>query len=91
MTSPAADTAAAAACEAPAAVADSLLHLDHASGLVNFEANPATEPLYTINPFADEGIAAMFSTHPPLAERVRRLRAMDDGAQPTRREDSAQP
>lgn len=87
----AADAAAAAACESPAAVADSLLHLDHSSELVNFEANPATEPLYTINPFADEGIAAMFSTHPPLAERVRLLRAMDDEAQATSGQDSAQP
>ena len=36
-----------------------------------------TEPLYTVNPFAEEGLAAMFVTHPPLAERVRRLRGLD--------------
>ncbi len=45
--------------------------------LVEFEASPATEPLYTINPFAEEGLAALFVTHPPVAERVRRLRALD--------------
>ena len=73
----AADAIAASVCESPDVVADSLLRLDHASGLVDFEASPATEPLYTIDPFADEGIAAMFSTHPPLKERVRRLRAME--------------
>ena len=73
----AADRLASSVCESPAVVADSLLRLDHASTLVDFEASPATEPLYTIDPFADEGIAAMFSTHPPLEERVRRLRAME--------------
>ncbi len=46
-------------------------------GLVAFEASPATEPLYTANPFAEEGLAALFVTHPPLGERVRRLRALD--------------
>ena len=45
--------------------------------LVEFRANPATEPLYIINPFAEEGLAALFVTHPPVAERVRRLRALD--------------
>src|SRR6266550_228020 len=42
-----------------------------------YEASPATEPLYTTNPFADEGLARLFVTHPPLGERVRRLRALD--------------
>jgi Zn-dependent protease with chaperone function len=30
-----------------------------------------------VNPFAEEGLAAMFVTHPPLGERVRRLRELD--------------
>ena len=42
-----------------------------------FEASPATEPLYTVNPFAEEGLARMFITHPPLGERVGRLRGLD--------------
>ena len=45
--------------------------------LVAFEASPATEPLYTTNPFEEEGLAALFVTHPPLGERVRRLRELD--------------
>jgi Zn-dependent protease with chaperone function len=30
-----------------------------------------------VNPFAEQGLAAMFVTHPPLGERVRRLRELD--------------
>ena len=45
--------------------------------LVEFSASPVTEPLYTVNPFEPVGIAAMFSTHPPIGERVARLRALD--------------
>ena len=51
-------------------LADALLRLDHASDLVSFEASPATEPLYTVNPFAEEGLAALFVTHPPLERRI---------------------
>jgi len=55
------------------ALASALLRLDRASELVSFEASPATEPLYPIDPFAPEGLARMFRTHPPLEERRRRL------------------
>ncbi len=72
-----ADRLAAELCESPHGLADALLRLDQASELVSFEASPATEPLYTINPFAEEGLAKLFVTHPPLAERVRRLRELD--------------
>jgi heat shock protein HtpX len=72
-----ADRLAAALCESPHGLADGLVRLDQASTLVSFEASPATEPLYTINPFAEEGLAKLFVTHPPLGERVRRLRELD--------------
>jgi heat shock protein HtpX len=41
-------------------------------------ANQATAPMYTINPFRREGRAAsdLTSTHPPISERIRILRAM---------------
>ena len=55
-------------------LADALLRLDRASELVEFAASPATEPLYAVNPFADEGISRMFKTHPALDTRVRHLR-----------------
>lgn len=71
----AADRAADAASSRPGAVADGLQRLDRASELVPFSASPATEPLYTIDPFDSEGIAPWFSTHPPLAERLSQLGA----------------
>ncbi|HZQ03598.1 MAG TPA: M48 family metalloprotease [Gaiellaceae bacterium] len=72
-----ADRFAAELCDSPHGLADALLRLEQSMELVAFEASPATEPLYTTNPFADEGLATLFVTHPPLGERVRRLRALD--------------
>jgi heat shock protein HtpX len=72
-----ADRAAAELCRSPHGLADALIRLEQASELVEFRANPATEPLYTFNPFAEEGVAALFITHPPAGERVRRLRELD--------------
>ncbi len=74
-----ADRFAAELCESPDGLADALVRLDRAAELVWFEASPATEPLYTVNPFAEEGLAGMFGTHPPIDERVRRLRALANG------------
>jgi heat shock protein HtpX len=72
-----ADRFAAELCGSPHGLADALIRLEQANELVEFQGSPATEPLYTINPFAEEGLAAMFVTHPPVGERVRRLRALD--------------
>jgi heat shock protein HtpX len=72
-----ADRAAALLTGSPHGLADALVRLEQASELVEFQANPATEPLYTFNPFAEEGLAALFVTHPPVGERVRRLRELD--------------
>jgi heat shock protein HtpX len=73
----AADAAAAALCGSPHGLADALLRLEQANELVSFAGNPALEPLYVVNPFEERGLAALFSTHPPTAERVARLRALD--------------
>jgi heat shock protein HtpX len=72
-----ADRTAAELCGTPHGLAAALLRLEQASELVSFRASAASEPLYTINPFEEEGLAALFVTHPPVAERVRRLRALD--------------
>ena len=73
----AADRFAATLCDSPHGLADALGRLERASELVGFEGSPATEPLFTINPFAEEWPARLFVTHPPIAERVRRLRELD--------------
>jgi Zn-dependent protease with chaperone function len=39
---------------------------------------PVAASLYAVNPLARQGVATLFATHPPIAERVRRLRALDD-------------
>jgi heat shock protein HtpX len=72
-----ADRTAAELCGSPHGLADALLRLEQAAELVEFQGSPATEPLYTINPFMEEGLAALFVTHPRVGERVRRLRALD--------------
>jgi len=72
-----ADRLAAELCESPHGLADGLIRLEQAAELLEFQASTATEPLYTINPFLEEGVAALFVTHPPIAERISRLRALD--------------
>jgi heat shock protein HtpX len=72
-----ADRLAAELCDSPHGLADALIRLEQAMELVGFAASPATEPLYTTNPFAEEGLAALFVSHPPVGERVRRLRELD--------------
>jgi len=74
-----ADALAAAATGAPHDLADALMRLDRAAELVEFAASPATEPLYAVDPFESEGLARMFKTHPPLVDRVRRLRELGSG------------
>lgn len=71
-----ADALAAKATGAPHDLADALMRLDRAAELVDFAASPATEPLYPVDPFEPEGLARMFKTHPPLDERIRRLREL---------------
>ena len=73
----AADRVAADLCDSPHGLADALLRLEQGMELVGFEASPATEPLYTTNPFAERGLGALFDSHPPLGERVKRLRDLD--------------
>ena len=74
----AADSSAAMLCGSPHGLADALLRIEQAGELVSFAASPATEPLYPINPFDQEDrLARMFATHPPLPERIKRLRALD--------------
>jgi len=60
----------------PESLASALLRLEEGSKAIPMEVNSATECLYIVKPLSGEGLAGMFSTHPPIEERVRRLRQM---------------
>jgi heat shock protein HtpX len=62
----------------PEALASALEKLDHAAhSLPPATAAPATASLFIVNPFSGRrGWTRLFSTHPPMAERVKRLRGM---------------
>ena len=60
----------------PWGLAKALEKLEVASKAMPMQATPATAHLFIVNPLTGSGFATLFSTHPPIAERVARLRAM---------------
>ncbi len=61
----------------PGALARALEKLDQAAHAIPAPMQPATASLFIVNPFsATEGVLTLFSTHPSMRERVRRLREM---------------
>ena len=63
----------------PEPLASALESLERATDQIPMQANPATASLYIADPLKSlhgKGMSSLFSTHPPLEERVRRLRAM---------------
>jgi len=64
----------------PLYLAGALGKLDAASKQLPMNGNPATENLFIVSPFNGRGATALFSTHPPIEERIARLRAMAQGA-----------
>ena len=46
------------------------------------EATPASAHMFIVNPLAGGGLMSLFSTHPPMEERVRRLESMVYGNRP---------
>jgi heat shock protein HtpX len=58
-------------------LANALETLEHGAQALPMNVNPATASLYAVNPLPRHGVATLFMTHPPLAERIRRLRALD--------------
>jgi heat shock protein HtpX len=57
-------------------LAKALEKLHMAQQVVPMNANPATAHLFIVNPLSGRAMASLFSTHPPLEERIARLRAM---------------
>ena len=71
-----ADATGAEICGNPESLASALLRLEEGAKAVPMQVNQAAEPLYIVKPFSGGGLASLFSTHPPIEERVRRLRQM---------------
>ena len=77
-----ADAVGAEICGRPISLANALLKLDSAAKRIPMHVAPAAAPLAQVNPlqaYGGGGIARMFSTHPPTAERVARLEAIAAG------------
>jgi heat shock protein HtpX len=60
----------------PESLASALLRLEEGAKAMPMQVNQAAEPLYIVRPFSGGGFARLFSTHPPIEDRVRRLRQM---------------
>ncbi len=61
----------------PQSLASALAKLQQASQLIPMqEARPATAHMFIVNPLTGGGLMSLFSTHPPMEERIARLQAM---------------
>jgi heat shock protein HtpX len=63
----------------PLYLADALRKLEMANQQIPMQANAATAHMFIVNPLTGGGLMSLFSTHPPLVERVRRLEEMAYG------------
>lgn len=63
----------------PRHLANALGKLAAASNALPLHANPATAHMFIVSPLSGGGISKLFSTHPPLAERIARLESMRRG------------
>ena len=71
-----ADASGAQLSHAPHSLAAALEKIGAVSGRIPLPAGPATAHLWIVNPLRGNWLAGLFSTHPPIEERIRRLRAM---------------
>ena len=55
---------------------DELEKLEQAAQAMPMDAHPSTAHLFIVNPLTGGSLLRLFSTHPPVEERVARLRAM---------------
>jgi heat shock protein HtpX len=60
----------------PSGLASALAKLGQATRMVPMDANPATAHLFIVNPLSGGALVNLFSTHPPLEDRIARLRAI---------------
>jgi len=71
-----ADTTGAAISGDPLSLANALRKLERGVERIPMEANPATAHMFIVNPLTGGGLMTLFSTHPPMQERIRRLEGM---------------
>jgi len=72
-----ADESGARICGNPLSLANALRKLDSASRMLPMEeARPATAHLFIVNPLTGGALLKLFSTHPPMEERIAKLEAM---------------
>jgi len=60
----------------PLYLANALKKLQMASQRIPMDANPATSHMFIVNPLSGGGMLKLFSTHPPIEERIAKLKAM---------------
>jgi heat shock protein HtpX len=71
-----ADESGARLCHHPESLASALEKLAMGNEQIPMAVNPATENMFTVSPLTGGGLMSLFSTHPPIEERIARLRAM---------------
>lgn len=71
-----ADESGAAIAGRPDGLANALLKLERGSKMIPMDVNPAAAHMFIVSPLSGRSFASLFSTHPPISERVSRLRVM---------------
>jgi heat shock protein HtpX len=71
-----ADATGARMCGNPLALANALRKLHAGSQRIPMDANPATAHMFIVSPLTGGGMMSLFSTHPPVEERIKRLESM---------------
>ena len=71
-----ADATGAEICGRPQSLASALNKLANYNAQRPMDVNPASAQMYIVNPLSGGSIAGLFSTHPPMEERIRRLMSM---------------
>ncbi len=60
----------------PRDLASALAKLQRGAAAIPMQASPATAHMFIVNPLSGRGLMTLFSTHPPMEERIKRLEAM---------------
>jgi heat shock protein HtpX len=68
-----ADATGAEICGKPQGLASALKRLEDNNRQLPMQINPATAQMYIVNPLHGQNLTRLFSTHPPIQERIKRL------------------